>query len=38
MQATLTTMVGQLPAGDAAARVTAALQVLLASPEFAIQK
>ncbi|MEP7097537.1 MAG: DUF1800 family protein, partial [Dokdonella sp.] len=37
MQATLTTMVGQLPAVDAAARVTAALQVLLASPEFAIQ-
>ncbi|MEO5623829.1 MAG: DUF1800 family protein [Dokdonella sp.] len=38
MQTTLTTMLSQLPASDPQARVTAALQVLLASPEFAIQK
>jgi uncharacterized protein (DUF1800 family) len=38
MQTTLTTMVAALPASDAYGRITAALQVLLASPEFAIQK
>lgn len=38
MQATLTTMVAALPSSDTYGRVTAALQVLLASPEFAIQK
>jgi uncharacterized protein (DUF1800 family) len=38
MRSTLTTMVTALPAGDPIGRVTAALQVLLASPEFAIQK
>ena len=38
MHATLTAMVAALPADDAMRRVTAALQVLLASPEFAIQK
>ncbi|MEP7042689.1 MAG: DUF1800 family protein [Dokdonella sp.] len=38
MQTTLTTMLAQLPVDDPAGRVSAALQVLLASPEFAIQK
>jgi hypothetical protein len=39
MQTTLANMVSQLPpSNDAYQRVTAALQVLLASPEFAIQK
>jgi hypothetical protein len=38
MQATLTTMVTALPADDPYGRVTSALQVVLASPEFAIQK
>lgn len=38
MRATLATMVGALPAGDPDGRVSAALQVLLASPEFSIQK
>jgi uncharacterized protein (DUF1800 family) len=38
MQETLTTMVAALPASDPYGRVTAILQVVLASPEFAIQK
>jgi uncharacterized protein (DUF1800 family) len=38
MQATLSTMVAALPAADPEGRVTAVLQVVLASPEFAIQK
>lgn len=38
MQSTLITMVNQLPAADPYGRVTGLLQVLLASPEFAIQK
>ena len=38
MQSTLTTMVQQLSAADPYIRVSGLLQVLLASPEFAIQK
>ena len=38
MQSTLTTMVDQLSAADPYIRVSGLLQVLLASPEFAIQK
>ena len=38
MASTLTGMVEALPANDPTGRVTGALQVLLASPEFAIQK
>ena len=38
MRATLSDMVAQLPAAKPMDRVTAVLQVLLASPEFAIQK
>ncbi len=38
MTATLTDMVTALPANNPTGRVTGALQVLLASPEFAIQK
>lgn len=38
MHDTLTAMVAALPSGDPMRRVTSALQVLLASPEFAIQK
>lgn len=38
MQSTLITMVTQLSASDPYARVTGLLQVVLASPEFAIQK
>ncbi|MEO8672753.1 MAG: DUF1800 family protein [Tahibacter sp.] len=38
MRTTLITMVSQVPASPVYGRVTAALQVLLASPEFAIQK
>jgi uncharacterized protein (DUF1800 family) len=38
MASTLTDMVAALPANNPTGRVTGALQVLLASPEFAIQK
>lgn len=38
MQATLATMVAALPASNPYGRITSALQVVLASPEFAIQK
>ena len=38
MNSTLTDMVAALPASNPTGRVTGALQVLLASPEFAIQK
>ena len=38
MTSTLTDMVAALPANNPTGRVTGALQVLLASPEFAIQK
>ncbi|MEP6881723.1 MAG: DUF1800 family protein, partial [Dokdonella sp.] len=38
MQSTLITMVNELSASDPYARVTGLLQVVLASPEFAIQK
>ena len=38
MNTTLTNMVTALPAANPTGRVTGALQVLLASPEFAIQK
>ena len=38
MSTILVTMIGALPASNPTARVTGALQVLLASPEFAVQK